>query len=139
MTFHSFFFPKSSIQLHVLSDYFFFFPELEGVWNGQKISVSFQKHRTLFLSNFSRYSICFGAGRTKCGTRGATQKNSPVRGSGKRGRVSQVCGNQTIPLIWSRLVNFFLCGGIVFHWRGKGVSFLSDLSCLAECPFFPGC
>lgn len=49
----------------------------------------FQKHKTLFLSNFSRYSICFGAGRLKRGTGRATLKSSLLHGSGKKARMSQ--------------------------------------------------
>lgn len=67
------------------------------------MSTSFQKHKTLFLSNFSRYSICFCAGKIKCGARRTAQNNSPVNGSGKR--VSQMCANQTSA--WSGLVSFY--------------------------------
>lgn len=77
------------------------------MWNGWRLSTSFQRLKTLFPSNFSRYSICFGAGRTKLGTGRNSQKSSPVRGSGKRPRVSHMSG-KTIGLIWSRLLIFFL-------------------------------
>lgn len=74
--------------------------------NGLRLIASLQRHKTLFLSNFSRCSICFDAGRTKLVAGGAAQKNSPVHGSGKRASVTDVwksdyCFN------WFRLVNLF--------------------------------
>lgn len=96
---------KSSIQFRVLSEvyFFFLFRSWRGGWNGWKLSTSFQKHKTLFLSNFSRYSICFSAGIIRCGAGRAAQNNTPVNGSGKR--VSQMCANQTGT--WSELVSFY--------------------------------